>query len=280
MEHSLDAACDRRDPVLVAAPSAVNVALRYFDATVEGFENLPSTGPFLVVGNHSGGIFARLLGVPPALGRRRGPAAPLYSLGFDFLFSIPGAGRSPAVSAVPANRSLARALLQRPAGHRVPGRRRRRLPALDRTSPSTCAAAPVSYGSLCASRCRLCRSSRTAVTTRSSSSSRRRDRAGSASTDCASACSPSCWAGRYRPAPADLAAASESHGACREPIDWTHLGPGAADDPVIVRHCYEQTLGRMQSNMDELVAARPAPDRTRVATPFALDRILGSRHQR
>ena len=29
----------------------------------------------------------------------RGPAAPLYSLGFDFLFSIPGAGRSRAVSA-------------------------------------------------------------------------------------------------------------------------------------------------------------------------------------
>jgi hypothetical protein len=58
-----------------------------------------------------------------------------------------------------------------------------------------------------------------------------------------------------------------------EPIDWSHLDPEAADDPEIVQHCYEEVLGRMQSNLDELVDQLPHPVATRVATALGLDRI-------
>ena len=43
-----------------------------------------------------------------------------------------------------------------------------------------------------------------------------------------------------------------------EPIDWSDLGPEAADDRDVVRGCYEEVLGRMQANLDEL-AERPPP---------------------
>jgi 1-acyl-sn-glycerol-3-phosphate acyltransferase len=58
-----------------------------------------------------------------------------------------------------------------------------------------------------------------------------------------------------------------------EPIDWRHLGPVAADDPEIVQHCYEEVLGRMQANLDELVEQLPHPVLTRVSTALGLDRL-------
>jgi hypothetical protein len=54
VEHELEVAFDVRDPVLSERLVPVlNVALRYFDAAVEGFDNLPPSGPFLVVGKHN-----------------------------------------------------------------------------------------------------------------------------------------------------------------------------------------------------------------------------------
>ena len=59
-------------------------------------------------------------------------------------------------------------------------------------------------------------------------------------------------------------------------MDWTHLSPDAADDPAIVRHCYEETLGLRQANLDQLVAQRPHPVLTRVGTALGLDRLFRS----
>ncbi|NIR42044.1 MAG: hypothetical protein GWN79_28545 [Actinobacteria bacterium] len=57
-----------------------------------------------------------------------------------------------------------------------------------------------------------------------------------------------------------------------EPFDWTGFGPEAADDPEVVRHCYEEMLGRMQTNLDELVEEVPHPVRARLAGMFGLGR--------
>ncbi|HMC41107.1 MAG TPA: hypothetical protein VKI19_15680, partial [Acidimicrobiales bacterium] len=51
-----------------------------------------------------------------------------------------------------------------------------------------------------------------------------------------------------------------------EPLQWDH-GPDAAGDPGVVRHCYEEVLGRMQSNLDELVEAEPHPVLARLRDP-------------
>ena len=59
-----------------------------------------------------------------------------------------------------------------------------------------------------------------------------------------------------------------------EPFDWTHFGPEAADDDEVVRHCYEEMLGRMQASLDELVAEVPHPVRSRVGRALRLDRLL------
>jgi len=63
-----------------------------------------------------------------------------------------------------------------------------------------------------------------------------------------------------------------------EPIDWSRFGPEAADDPAIVRRCYEEVLGRMQANLDELVDALPHPILGRVRDP--LGRGSQERHAR
>ncbi len=52
-----------------------------------------------------------------------------------------------------------------------------------------------------------------------------------------------------------------------EPLDWQRWGAEAADDPAVVRHCYEELLGRMQSNLDDLVAAEPHPVLARLRDP-------------
>jgi 1-acyl-sn-glycerol-3-phosphate acyltransferase len=63
-----------------------------------------------------------------------------------------------------------------------------------------------------------------------------------------------------------------------EPLDWSGFGREAADDPTIVRHCYEEILGRMQANLDELVAVLPHPILARLSDP--LRRGSHARHDR
>ena len=65
----------------------------WFRPEVRGFERLPERGPFLVVGNHSGGQ------TPPdipvlltAWWRERGEAEPIYALFHSFFLGMPGVG--------------------------------------------------------------------------------------------------------------------------------------------------------------------------------------------
>jgi 1-acyl-sn-glycerol-3-phosphate acyltransferase len=79
----------------------------WFRPEVRGFERLPERGPFLVVGNHSGGQ------MPPdipvlltAWWRERGEAEPIYALFHSFFLGLPGVGpimaKAGAIEAGPA----------------------------------------------------------------------------------------------------------------------------------------------------------------------------------
>jgi 1-acyl-sn-glycerol-3-phosphate acyltransferase len=45
----------------------------------------------------------------------------------------------------------------------------------------------------------------------------------------------------------------------QRPLDWSRYGPEAADDPDVVRDCYDETVAVMQAGMDRLAAEHPHP---------------------
>jgi 1-acyl-sn-glycerol-3-phosphate acyltransferase len=65
----------------------------YFSPEVRGIENLPATGPVLVVGNHSCLFYMPDVWVAAwAILGRRGAEDPAYALGYDLLFAVPRVG--------------------------------------------------------------------------------------------------------------------------------------------------------------------------------------------
>jgi 1-acyl-sn-glycerol-3-phosphate acyltransferase len=79
----------------------------WFRPEVRGFDRLPEHGPFLVVGNHSGGQMPPDLPVLlTAWWRERGEEEPVYALFHSFFLGLPGVGpvmaRAGAVEAGPA----------------------------------------------------------------------------------------------------------------------------------------------------------------------------------
>ena len=97
-----------RDPAFLhAVRPLLERYVAWFRPEVRGFERLPEHGPFLVIGNHSGGQ------TPPdipvlltAWWRERGEAEPIYALFHSFFLGLPGIGptmaRAGAIEAGPA----------------------------------------------------------------------------------------------------------------------------------------------------------------------------------
>jgi 1-acyl-sn-glycerol-3-phosphate acyltransferase len=85
---------DRRDPAFIRqVQPIIETFARYFRPEIRGFDRLPANGPFLIVGNHSGGQN------PPDLPilwsqwwRERGVEDPLYSLFHSTFIGLPLAG--------------------------------------------------------------------------------------------------------------------------------------------------------------------------------------------
>ncbi len=281
VQDQLEADIDQRDPqYLESIRPVLGTALRYFDPEIQGFEHVPDEGPFLVVGNHSGGMYMpdywaflhRWL-------EERGAEAPLYSLAFDFLFGIPGAASlARKIGAVPASQGNGDRLLARgdpvivyPGGdaddyrpwterHQVELRGRTgfvRL-ALRHGVPVVPLVAHGSHDTIIV----LAHGDRVA---RHLGLDRLRITV-----------MPTVLGPPWGIAPVQLPTiplpAKVTARVC-EPLDWTPFGPEAADDPGVVAHCYEEVLGRMQSNLDELVEALPHPVTTRLGTALGLDRI-------
>lgn len=252
----------------------LDVAMAYFDAEVLGFEHIPESGPLLIVGNHSGGIY-----MPDywALLRRwireRGPASPLYSLGFDFLHSLPGLSSiARRVGSVPANHENGGRLLG--AGNSVivypggdaddyrPWTERHRVDLHGRTGfvrlalraevPVVPVVAHGSHDVL-------------VVLARGEAAARRLGLHRLRINVLPLVAGPPF--GVMPIVPIAPLPAKVTVRVC-EPLDWSAFGPAGADDPAVVRHCYEEILGRMQWNLDELVAERPHPLLARALDPL------------
>lgn len=281
VERNLDPGLESRDPDFLGRTRAVlDVLLTYFDPVVEGFDRLPAQGPFLVVGNHSGGVY-----MPDFWAflrewlHERGPGSPIYMLGFDFAFSLPYLGNlARRIGAVPASQANGGALLD--AGYPVivypggdeddyrPWSERHRVDLHGRTGFIRLAlrhrvpVVPlVAHGSHDA----IIVLTRGEGIARTLGFNRLRINV-----------MPIVLGPPWGIAPVQLPTwpfpAKVTARVC-EPIDWRHLGPDAADDPEIVQRCYEEVLGRMQANLDELVDQLPHPVLTRVSTALGLDRI-------
>lgn len=271
---------DDRDPAFIdALMPRLDIALRWFDPEVDGFEHLPATGPMLIVGNHSGGVF-----MPDFWAflrewvRHRGSEEPLHSLGFDLIFSLPGTGQfSRRIGCVPASQANADELLERggavlvyPGGdeddyrpwtdrHRIDLRHHEgfvRL-ALRRQVPVIPLVSHGSHDSLIV----VFRGDELA---HALGLDRLRIHVlplvvGPLGMALLPAVGP--------PFPAKVISRI-----C-EPFDWSHYGPDAADDPEIVHRCYEEMHQRMQDTLDDLVAALPHPVRARLRKAFGFDRL-------
>src|SRR5438445_8514373 len=91
---SLDLPGSGRDPATIERyQKLLELYASYYRPEVRGFESLPKSGPFLVVGNHSGGA------MPPdmpilmtAWWRQRGVEEPVYGLFHSFFLGLPGVG--------------------------------------------------------------------------------------------------------------------------------------------------------------------------------------------
>jgi 1-acyl-sn-glycerol-3-phosphate acyltransferase len=112
---------EARDPELVRVfVELVRFAGKYYHrAEVRGIENIPATGPALLVGNHNGGLLPTDAALTfAAVWERHGPDRALYALGHDLIFHDRlGARLAAALGILRAGHAAARCALR--AGHMV-----------------------------------------------------------------------------------------------------------------------------------------------------------------
>lgn len=265
----------------------MDILSRYFDAEVTGFEHVPASGPVLLVGNHSGGVLTPdTTAFFAAWYRERGLDSPLVALAFDAAFGIPGfrtlmrkLGEVPA-SRANASRALEAGLpvLVYPGGdHEIsrPWLERDRIDfggrkgfvelALRRQVPVVPVVSHGGHSSLI-------------IVTRGEwigsvlGMARIRTRAFPLALQVPWGLSPLTIPGI--PLPAKIT--TEIGPA----MAWSGLGREAADDPAIVRRCYDEIVDVMQSSLTRLAARRPYPvlSRLRSLLPFAAGTSTNGAH--
>ncbi len=238
----------------------------YFDAEVRGLEQLPKSGPMLVVGNHSGGIFTPdTSALYAAWYKERGMVQPLMGLAFDAAFTWPGIGDVlPKIGQMPASHENAHAafeagasLLVYPGGaHEVfrPWTERNKVDLNGRKGFIKLAlragvpVVPVVGHGGHHTAVVLARGERIA---RLLGMNRLR----------IAVCpimlqfpwgvwfaGPPCV-----PIPAKIT--MQAHA----PMAWSHLTPEDAEDPAVVDACYKEISALMQTTMDQLAAENPRP---------------------
>ena len=251
---------------------------RYFAGEVRGLERVPSSGPVLLVGNHSGGPLTPDTAVFfAAWYRARGLESPLVGLAFDAAFGIPWfATLMRKIGEVPASRrNAARALdaglpvLVYPGGDHEcfrPWTDRGRIDlagrmgfvelALRRGVPVV---PVVSHGG----------HHTTCIVTRGdwlgplAGTDRIRTTTFPIALSIPWGLAPVLLPGIPLPAKITIEVG--------EPMPWSGLGPEAADDPAIVARCYHEITGRMQATLDRLAREHPYPvlARLRRLLPFS-----------
>lgn len=258
-----------RDPAFLrGARPILELYASYFRPEVRGFERLPEQGPFLVVGNHSGGQMPPDLPVLlTAWWRQRGEEEPVYALFHSFLLALPGVGplmkRAGAVEAGPV---VAEAVLRGggilidyPGGdYEVfrPWWERNRIEFGGRTGvirlalrtqvpivPAVSVGAHetlvvLARGERLAKRLGIDRLFRIKVM-------------------------PLVFGPPFGVVPGGIPTwplPAKITVELGEPIDWSSTyGPEAAEDPVIVHNCYQELVETMQGTLDRLAGERRHP---------------------
>jgi 1-acyl-sn-glycerol-3-phosphate acyltransferase len=262
----------QRDPGLVREylPYFKASAL-YFGTEIRGWENLPAEGPFLIVGNHSGGagtndstaLIARWV-------EERGPEAPLYSLAYDLLFAYPAVGRLlPKLGIVPASLENARRALAmgapvlvfpggdqevfRPWTHRNKIEFGGHQGFLQLAIESGVPVVPMTTHGAHES---------TFVLTRGRSLARRMGL-----TRLRVKVFPLIWNIPFGVTPGfvpSLPLPAKVTLQLGEPLDWSHYGVDEARNPVVLQRCYDEITDVMQGTLDELAREHPYPVLTRL----------------
>jgi len=258
-----------RDPAFLRAvrPMLERFA-SYFRPEVRGFERLPDRGPFLVVGNHSGGQTPPDLPVLlTAWWRERGEEEPVYALFHSFFLGLPGMGpmmaRAGAIEAGPADAEAildgGAILIVYPGGdHEVfrPWGERNRIDfggrlgfvrlALRTQVPIVPTVSVGAHETIVV----LARGERLAKTLRLDRMFRVK-------------VFPLVFGFPFGIVPGGIPTlplpAKITVELC-EPIDWSsRYGPEAAEDDAIVRACYREVTEAMQAVLDRLAATRRFP---------------------
>jgi len=278
----------QRDPEFVREILPVLKAWAlYFGAEVRGWENLPAAGPYLVIGNHSGGAETNDAAFFAARWvEEKGPEAPLYGLAYDLLFAYPVVGKLlPRLGMLPASPENAREALARgavvldfPGGdYEVfrPWTHRNRIEFGGRKGFIKIAleiGVPVVPMTIHGAH------QSTFVLTRGRTLAHRlgleRLRI---------KVFPLIWNIPFGLTPAyvpSLQLPAKVTVQLGEPLDWSRYGPAAADDPHVLERCYQEITGVMQYTLDDLAREHPHPVLARLdeLRPINLfRRFLGSR---
>ncbi|MFN7955179.1 MAG: lysophospholipid acyltransferase family protein [bacterium] len=243
---------------------------RYFDAEVRGWENIPKSGPMMLVGNHSGGALTPdTAAVMAGWYRQRGFAQPLIGLAFDTAFGIPGfRDLMRKIGQVPASwENVGKALdegaavLVYPGGvHEVyrPWKDRDKVDfgghkgfirvALEKQVPIVPIVGHGGHHTLVV----LTRGEKLAKLLRME---RIRMKTYPILLQIPWGISPALPG---VPLPAKVTVQ------ILKPIDWRKLGPKAATDPKIIERCYTEITTQMQAAMDALAKETPHPLRARL----------------
>ena len=258
----------RRAPgFLRAVRPVLELYASWFRPEVRGFDRLPDRGPFLVVGNHSGGQTPPDLPVLlTAWWRERGEDEPVYALFHSFVMGTPGVatvlGRG---GAVEADRETAEGIL-RGGGVLIdfPGGTSTSSGRGGTGTTSTSTAVSVSSAWPCGPVSRWSRRCRSAPTNGGGPGPRERlartlgiDRLFRIKVMPLVLGPP--WGvvpGGIPTLPLPAKITVE----LGEPIDWPSVyGPEAADDDEIVGRCYRELTETMQATLDRLAAERHYP---------------------
>jgi 1-acyl-sn-glycerol-3-phosphate acyltransferase len=239
---------------------------RYFDSEVRGVERLPSSGPVLLVGNHSGpNSDPDTPALMAAWYRKNGVENPLVALSFDLIFAVPRARDFfRRLAQVPANHRNAEAAIDRGAAVLVypgglediarPWTDRNRIELAGNKGFIKLAlhkgvqVIPVVGHGGHESSIVLTRGRRIA---KALGLNKYR-------TYSMPLVFTIPWGVVVGPVPSIPIPTKVTLQVC-EPMNWGHLGPEDAENPEVLGQCYEEILSVMQSTLDDLAKEFPYP---------------------
>jgi 1-acyl-sn-glycerol-3-phosphate acyltransferase len=248
---------------------------RYFDSEVRGAERLPSSGPVLLVGNHSGpNSDPDTPALMAAWYRKNGVENPLVALSFDLIFAVPRARDFfRRLAQVPANHRNAEAAIDRRAAVLVypgglediarPWTDRNRIELAGNKGFIKLAlrkgvqVIPVVGHGGHESSIVLTRGRRIA---KALGLNKYR-------TYSMPLVFTIPWGVVLGPIPSIPIPTKVTLQVC-EPMDWSHLGPEDAENPEVLDRCYEEILSAMQNTLDDLAKEFPYPILTRLQGLF------------